>query len=84
MASWRNIFFTVNCLQRKDNDLLIRNIGLLRAVIAKVKNSHPFNIHAWVVLPEHMHCVIELPTGDDDFSFVYGGTVNECTLHLLW
>ena len=61
-------FFTVNCLQRKDNDCLVRNIELLRAVVAKVKYARPFHIHAWVVLPEHMHCVIELPEGDADFS----------------
>jgi putative transposase len=61
-------FFTVNCLQRKDNDCLVRNISLLREVIAKVKQSHPFKIHAWVVLPEHMHCVMELPEGDADFT----------------
>ncbi len=61
-------FFTVNCLQRKNNDCLVCNIDLLRAVIAKVKKTHPFHIHAWVVLPEHMHCVIELPEGDADYA----------------
>ena len=61
-------FFTVNCLQRKNNDLLVRNIDLLREVIVKVKKAHPFTIHAWVVLPDHMHCVIELPEGDADFA----------------
>lgn len=61
-------FFTVNCLQRKSNDCLVRHIDLLREVIAKVKQLHPFHIHAWVVLPEHMHCVIELPEGDADFA----------------
>ena len=29
---------------------------------------HPFEIHAWVVLPEHLHCVISLPHGDSDFA----------------
>ena len=61
-------FFTVNCLQRKNNNCLVRNIDLLREVIAKVKQTHPFTIHAWVVLPEHMHCVIELPENDADFA----------------
>ena len=27
-----------------------------------------FHIDAWVVLPDHMHCVITLPPGDDDLS----------------
>lgn len=61
-------FFMVNCLERKGNDLLVRNIDLLRAIVAKVKRKHPFTIDAWVVLPDHMHCVIELPEGDDDFA----------------
>lgn len=61
-------FFTVNCLLRKNNDCLVSNIHLLREVVAKVKKSHPFKIHAWVVLPEHMHCVIELPEVNADFS----------------
>ena len=61
-------FFTVNLLQRRNNDLLVRHIDVLRASIAKVKTRHPFIIHAWVVLPDHFHCVIELPEGDVDFA----------------
>lgn len=61
-------FFTVNCLQRNNNDILIRNIDHLKQVISKVKKTHQFKIHAWVVLPEHMHCVIELPGNDADFA----------------
>ncbi len=61
-------FFTVNCLQRNNNDLLVRHIKHLRQVISTVKKTHPFNIHGWVVLPDHMHCVIELPQEDADFA----------------
>ena len=61
-------FFTVNLLQRRNNDLLVRHIEDLRASVAKVKEKHPFVIHAWVVLPDHFHCVIELPEGDADFA----------------
>ena len=61
-------FFTVNLLQRRDNDLLVRHIDVLRASVAKVKRRYPFVIHAWVVLPDHFHCVIELPHGDADFA----------------
>ncbi len=60
-------FFTVNLLQRRGNDLLVRHIDSLRAAVRKVKKAHPFTIHAFVVLPEHLHCILELPTGDDDF-----------------
>ena len=61
-------FFTVNLLQRQGNDLLVRHIEALRSSVTKVKQTHPFTIHAWVVMPEHLHCVIELPVGDDDFA----------------
>lgn len=61
-------FFTVNLLQRRNNNLLVQHINVLRASVAKVKQRHPFIMHAWVVLPDHFHCVIELPEGDADFA----------------
>jgi putative transposase len=61
-------FFTVNALQRHGNDLLTRHIGLLRETVREVRRRHPFIIHGWVVLPDHMHCLIELPPGDADFA----------------
>ena len=61
-------FFTVNLLIRKNNHLLIKNIDLLKNAIRKTKNNHPFEIHAWVVLPEHFHCIISLPPNDDNFA----------------
>ena len=61
-------FFTVNLLQRHDNDLLVREIDLLRQVVKNVRHKYPFHIDAWVVLPEHMHCIFTLPEGDSDFS----------------
>jgi putative transposase len=61
-------FFTVNLLQRHGNDLLVREIALLRQVVQRVRQRYPFHIDAWVVLPEHMHCVFTLPEGDSDFS----------------
>ena len=61
-------FFTVNLFNRKENNLLTREIDLIRNVINDVKRCHPFKIHAWVILPDHMHCVIELPALDSDFS----------------
>jgi putative transposase len=60
-------FFTVNLLNRHQNDLLVRHIDLLREVVRSVRSKYPFDIHAWVVLPEHMHCIWSLPEGDSDF-----------------
>ena len=61
-------FFTVNLLQRRGNDLLTPHIDLLRQAVHLVRQRRPFHIHGWVVLPEHLHCVIELPPEDADFA----------------
>jgi putative transposase len=61
-------FFTVNLQQRNGNDLLVRHIDTLRQVVRAVKTRHNFRIHGWVVLPDHLHCVIELPNHDADFA----------------
>lgn len=47
--------------------MLTRHINRLREVVRNVKARHPFTIHDWVVLPDHLRCVIELPLDDDDF-----------------
>ncbi|OAI17936.1 transposase [Methylomonas koyamae] len=61
-------FFTINLLQRKNNDMLVQHIQFLRDSIKAVKANHPFKTHGWVVLPEHMHCLIELPANDTDYA----------------
>jgi len=60
-------FFTVNLLERR-LDTLVRHIDALREAVRKTRRQRPFHIDAWVVLPDHMHCVWTLPPGDDDFS----------------
>jgi putative transposase len=60
-------FFTVNLLDRS-SDLLVTRIDALRAAVRSTRARAPFHIDAWVVLPEHLHCIWTLPEGDDDFS----------------
>lgn len=67
-ASGGTWFFTVNLLQRRNNDLLVRHIHDLRAAVRRVMMLYPWHIDAWVVLPEHMHCVWTLPDGDHDYA----------------
>jgi putative transposase len=40
----------------------------LRRAIEQVRQRHPFSIHAWVLLPDHLHCLWELPPGDRDYA----------------
>jgi putative transposase len=61
-------FFTHVLARRHGNDLLVRHVDLLREAVRKVRGVHPFHIHAWVVLPDHLHCVIELPDGDARYA----------------
>ena len=60
-------FFTVN-LQDRRGALLVEHVDLLRRSVQRVRGLMPFHIDAWVVLPDHMHCVWTLPDGDTDFS----------------
>jgi putative transposase len=61
-------FFTVTLLHRGGNDLLVRHVDKLRAAVRKVRLAHPFAIDAWVVLPDHLHCILTLPPDDQDFA----------------
>ena len=59
-------FFTVS-LRDRQSDLLVANIDALRSSVRKVRTRAPFHIDAWVVLPDHMHCLWTLPEGDTDY-----------------
>lgn len=60
-------FFTVNLLER-DKSLLTDHIDLLKTAFRRVKSTHPFDIDAIVVLPDHLHTIWTLPANDADFS----------------
>ncbi len=60
-------FFTVNILERKKT-LLVDHIEELRQAIRHTRRMKPFHIDAWVVLPDHMHCMWTLPNDDNDYS----------------
>jgi len=60
-------FFTVALFERRNTTLLIDRIDELRQAIRATKQSHPFDIEAMVVMPDHLHAVWRLPDGDADF-----------------
>jgi putative transposase len=39
----------------------------LRAAIHAIREEHPFKVEAWVLLPDHLHCLWHLPEGDADY-----------------
>jgi len=40
----------------------------LREAIIDVRRRHPFKINAWVLLPDHLHCIWTLPDSDAGYS----------------
>jgi putative transposase len=61
-------FFTV-VTYRRQPFLCDGNVRMaLRQAISKVRQQHPFEIDAWVLLPDHLHAIWTLPPGDADFS----------------
>lgn len=60
-------FFTVNLADRT-SDLLTKNLDLLRDVVRRVRWAHLFEIIAWIVLPDHVHALWEMPPTDSDFA----------------
>jgi putative transposase len=69
-------FFTVNLADRASR-LLTEHIQTLRTSVQKVRDRHPFHIVAMVVLPDHLHTIWTLPSGDCDYplrwSLIKGG-----------
>jgi putative transposase len=61
------VFFSVALADRRSS-MLVERIGDLREAVRVTRAERPFRIEAWVVLPDHFHCVWTLPAGDADFS----------------
>ena len=59
-------FFTVVTWKRRP--LLIQHLAHLRLAFSQVKKTRPFGIDGIVVLPDHLHCIWQLPPHDVDYS----------------
>ncbi|WP_026188060.1 REP-associated tyrosine transposase [Methyloversatilis universalis] len=64
-ASW---FFTVVAAERRCVMTQAAFRKALRSAIIDVRARHPFAIDAWVLLPDHLHCIWTLPPGDSAIS----------------
>jgi putative transposase len=60
-------FFTVTLADRTSS-ALVDYVGALRAAFRAGRRERPFTIDAIVILPDHLHAIFTLPTGDADFS----------------
>ena len=61
-------FFTVNTYRRQPLLTIEAFRRELRTGIQKTRGVKPFHIDAWVLLPDHLHCIWTLPEDDSDFS----------------
>ena len=65
------IFFTV-ALARRGGTVLVDEVEALRRAVRVTRAERPFEIDAFVVLPDHLHCVWTLPAGDRDYGTRWG------------
>ena len=75
-------FFTVVAWRRRPILCHPAMRATLRDAIITFRNRHPFTIDAWVLLPDHLHCVWTLPEGDADFSMRWSKIKRYVTQHV--
>jgi putative transposase len=61
-------FFTVSTLNRLPFLCTATGVQSMREALRTVGRSHPFSLNAFVLLPDHLHCLWTLPGGDSDFT----------------
>ncbi len=62
-------FFTVALLDRRAAALEQEAVRTaLRQAITETRRAWPFTIDAWVLLPDHLHCIWTLPDGDAGYG----------------
>jgi len=60
-------FFTVTLADRR-SQVLVDHVGALRGAFRVTRRERPFEINAIVILPDHLHVLLTLPSNDADFS----------------
>jgi len=61
-------FFTIVTYQRRKILREENNIALIFEAFDHVKARHTFKLDAFVIMPDHLHCIWTLPENDADFS----------------
>ena len=61
-------FFTVVTQDRRPILTTETVRAALRQAIQQARTTLPFQIDAWVLLPDHLHCIWTLPEGDANYS----------------
>jgi len=61
-------FFTLVSFRRNPILCLPPIRSALRRAIVDVRATRPFDIDAWVLMPDHLHCIWTLPDDDTDYA----------------
>jgi putative transposase len=75
-------FFTLSALGKQPLFSERRVRDALRGAIHEVRQELPFAIKAWVLIPDHLHCIWSLPAGDHEFQLRWA-QVKARTAHAL-
>lgn len=67
-AKGATFFFTVVTSKRKKFLCNDENVILIKEAFKHILKQHTFNDDAFVMLPDHIHCIWTLPEGDSNFS----------------
>lgn len=74
-----SFFFTLVCEQRVPLFADARARRLLGSVLRRAQSNWPFTINAIVLLPDHLHAIWSLPSGDTAYSARWGWIKKEFT-----
>ncbi|MDM8536888.1 transposase [Desulfobacterales bacterium HSG17] len=63
-------YFFTQVIYDRDAAWLCNDIArtALKQAITKVRKKYPFSIEAFVLLPDHFHCILTLPENDGDYA----------------
>lgn len=61
-------FFLTLTLENRNSNLLTKHIPMFRQAYRDTKIRYRFELHGMVVLPDHLHMLINLPENESDFS----------------
>jgi len=81
-AEGATYFFTVVTYRRQSILCLAKSLEALRDVFKNTAERRPFQVDAWVVLPDHLHFIWSLPEGDSDYSTRWAIIKKELTKRL--
>ena len=63
-------FFTVVTYRRNKMLCYEANVALIKEAFLYMTTHHPFRIRAFVLHPNHIHCLWTLPEDDNNYSIV--------------